>query len=139
MGLVTVFFKFEETFARAIVDETQKDFFFELGAKATAREAIHGKFEKTKEIPVKETTPIEPEIVPKKTKEVAGDKGSGEPSSLRFHELKIREMVTFESMRDYTFKITGKTIRKKVGGTIEQYQKNSLRLLRRHFNGCQSG
>lgn len=135
MTLIPVYFCIDGESSKALVKEDKIDFYFKLGAKRTPYEAKG----KTKEIPVKETTPIEPEIVPKKTKAVAGDKGSGEPSSLRFHELKIGEMVTFESMRDYTFKVTGKTIRKKVGGTIEQYQKNSLRLLRRHFNGCQSG
>ena len=137
MPLITVFFRYEETYARAIVDEKQVEFFLEMGAKRTPKEVLDGPNKKVPEVPDKKENEIHIETNEEKTK-LDGDKGSGLPNSIRFHQLKIDECEDFESIRDYTFLITGKMIRKKRGGTIDRYRKNAMRLIKGHVNGSES-
>lgn len=133
MGLVTVFFNYEGKYARALVDSDQIEFFLNLGAKKTPQEALkQDLIEEAKEVLVVESNPVE-------RRSVKGDQGSGEPGSLKFHELKIAEASDFTEVKLYCYSVTGKLIRKKAKATVDHYRKNALMLIKRHLNADQSG
>lgn len=140
MALIPVYFNIEDEPSKALVMDDKVEFYLKLGAKRTPQEVKAQIANWLKEI-VKDPTEDEvklKELVEPKQENIDGDKGSGEPNSSRFHDLKLKELYTFEMIQDYTFKVTGKMIRRGSHGKISQYRRNALRLIRGHINGNQS-
>lgn len=143
MALITVYFAFKPgEYVKAIIDENRVDFFVNKGAYLTQKEAIDANAEvnsEVKEIPEeKKVETKNQKEVEKVTSKVEGDLGSGETNSLRFHELKVLELLTFDKIQDYAFKVTGKMIRRKTGGTLPRYRKNAIKLIKGYLNAGQS-
>lgn len=148
MALVPVYFRIDDEPSKALVMDDKVDFYLKLGAKKTPLEAKQQiKKKKTDwvkelvEAPVKdEPVNIEKLITKDPIDQSEGDKGSGEPNSIRFHELKLKELKRFEDIQDYAFQVSGKMIRKTPKGRAGQYRKNALRLIKGWLeNGDQSG
>ena len=130
--LKTVYFIADGKIAKAIVDEEHVPFFVGLGAMRTPKAAPARK-------QLKKQEKVDTEPVKKVKLAPLADKGSGETNSFQFHELKIKELGTFEELQKYTFDVTGKTIHKKSDRTLYHYRLNALRLIKGFLNADKSG
>lgn len=152
MALIPVYFKIDDEPSKALVMDDKVEFYLKMGAKRTPLEIKKQKENKV----TKWVHEVEKNPAPKDEKYenkvdslkfnseiektaalksvIEGDKGSGKPDTFKFHRLKIKECLSFEDIQDYTFKVVGKTIRKKRDGAIDQYQKNALKLIKAHLN-----
>lgn len=152
MALIPVYFEIDDEPSKALVMDDKVEFYLKMGAKRTPLEVKKQKENKvdkwvhdipknpapkdekseSKVDPLKSNSELEKTGALKSV--IEGDKGSGKPDTFKFHMLKIKECSSFENIQEYTFKVAGKTIRKKRDGTIDQYQKNALKLIKMHLN-----
>lgn len=136
--LRSVFFRTNNGYAKAIIDEKHIDLFVEMGAVLTQVEALVPKEVKKTEAKPEPEPESESKQEIKKTLE--GDLGSGELGSERFHTLHIAELEDFDDIRNYVKKVTGKTILKSKKSTVETFKKKAITTIKRFLkNGNQSG
>lgn len=140
MALIPVYFKIDDEPSKALVMDDKVEFYLKMGAKRTPLEVKKQKENKVdkwvhdiSKNPAPKDEKSESKVDPLKSV-IEGDKGSGKPDTFKFHMLKIKECLSFEDIQEYTFKVAGKTIRKKRDGAIDQYQKNALKLIKMHLN-----
>lgn len=144
MSLISVFFPYEDTFARVIIDADKVDHFIEMGAFRTPGEAEYAaKSDHEEEIGVSDelNEPSEStmqdwvqEVAAKPAPNIEGDKGFGRPGTVFFHELEINGMNDFESIRDYVYDVTGRKMRKKDHDDIDIYRQTAMKLVKGFAN-----
>lgn len=149
--LKTVYFVHNKKVAKAIVDEMFVDYFVGMGAMRTEREAKDkaiAALKAPKPKPVQKPKPIsdrkkevveDPPKQPKKAKS-KGDKGTGLPGSIEWHEAKLMELKDFDAITKYTRDVTGNIPRKTGRSTVASFRRTALSMIRKHIkNGSQSG
>lgn len=142
--LKTVYFVHNRKVAKAIVDEMFVDYFVGMGAMRTEREAKDKAIASLKAPKVKEPPKPkpssgrdreEPTTFPSK-----GDKGTGIPGSIEWHEAQLMELKDFDAIMKYTRDVTGNIPRKTGRSTVASFRRTALSMIRKHIkNGSQSG
>lgn len=140
MSLISVFFPYEDTFARVIIDADKTDHFVKMGAFMTPGEAEHAaKPETEEEIVVLDELNEPPEstmqdwgqeVAAKPAPDIDGDKGFGRPGTVFFHELEINGMEDFEHIQGYVYDVTGRKMHKKSHDDIEVYRQTAMKLIK---------
>lgn len=108
MALITVYFPGPR---KAIIDETHKDYFLNLGAVETQAAA----------------KPDEPEP------DLNPDKGFGHPGSIKWHMLHLNGLKSKYAIWKYCREVTGKSVDRRKD--IDGHMKQATELIREHING----
>ena len=137
MTLIPVYFEIDGEQSKALVEADKVGFYLNLGAK----EISYTKRPKVRKVRI---------VGPRSPIRTVGPRTSSKPvpvsiensaqilnrkaELIAFHKAQINKLTVFNLIQNYVLKVTGKTITKKMDGTIDQYRRTAMRHIGRYID-----
>jgi len=119
-------------YRKAMVYEDEVQFFLDLGALPTQEDALNASADPVGADVVGSSSEESFDFMEEgdEDEEVDGDKGTGKPGSLQWHEAKIRELRYKTGIMGYAKQVTGKTLRFDGKTKVSELKAQALALIK---------